>query len=239
MEYQVVNGQPQWTFWLYDLQGKRMAQIGCVLQSGNSVCTNQGVEVYFGSRLIMRGLTWACQNGSCTVAAQTPVVTDRLGSVRAYQANGTWRTLSYFPFGEEKTPVTPDGAEKFGTYVRDSTLGSQDYAMQRYYSANLSRFYSPDPGGIATANPRDPSTWNRYSYVSGDPVNSIDRHGLYATAQDCINNPNLQECTDPCAEMSELMSAGRGMLMMLGPMAGCGPIALPDGGGDEAEEDST
>ena len=28
MEYQVVNGQPQWTFWLYDIHGKRMAQIG-------------------------------------------------------------------------------------------------------------------------------------------------------------------------------------------------------------------
>ncbi len=243
MEYQVVNGQPQWTFWLYDIQGKRMAGVpsgpGCVPQSGNSVCTNQGVEVYFGSRLIMRGLTWAWQNGAWTIATQTPVVTDRLGSARAYQTNGTWTTLSYYPFGEEKTPVTPDGAGKFGTYIRDSTTPSQDYAMQRYYSANVGRFYSPDPGGVATANPRDPSTWNRYSYVSGDPVNSVDRRGLYTDDIDCLSNPDAPECTDPCAPMSEMMSLRRGMAMMLGPEPGCGPIALPDGGGDEAEEDST
>ena len=196
MQFETVNGQPQWTFWLYDIQGKRMAQIGCVLQSGNSVCTNQGVEVYFGSRLIMRGLTWAWQNGAWTIATQTPVVTDRLGSVRAYQTNGTWRTLSYFPFGEEKTPVTPDGAEKFGTYIRDSTTPSQDYAMQRYYSPNLGRFHSPDPGGIATANPRDPSSWNRYSYVQGDPVNRFDPKGLYAALPSCYWNEDDPECAD-------------------------------------------
>ena len=144
----------------------------------------------------MRGLTWACQNGSCTVAAQTPVVTDRLGSVRAYQTNGTWRTLSYFPFGEEKTPVTPDGAEKFGTYVRDSTLGSQDYAMQRYYSPNAGRFNSPDPGGVKTANPRDPGSWNRYAYVQGDPINGFDPKGLYAALPSCYWNEDDPECAD-------------------------------------------
>ena len=111
--------------------------------------------------------------------------------------------------------------------------------MQRYYSPNLGRFYSPDPGGIATANPRNPSTWNRYSYVSGDPVNSIDRHGLYTDDIDCLSNPDAPECTNPCAPMSEMMSLRRGMAMMLGAESGCGPIALPDGGGDEAEEDST
>jgi len=59
-----------------------------------------------------------------------------------------------------------DGREKFGTYFRD-TIG-QDYAQQRYYNAGMGRFWSVDPG---PANLGNPASWNRYAYVSGDPVN--------------------------------------------------------------------
>jgi RHS repeat-associated protein len=48
---------------------------------------------------------------------------------------------------------------------------------QRYYSSPIGRFLSPDPGGMKTANPRNPTSWNRYAYANDDPVNRIDPRG--------------------------------------------------------------
>jgi RHS repeat-associated protein len=170
MQYQTVNGQPQWTFYLYGIQGRRMAQFVCA-PSGtypyNTVCTAAGAHVYFAGKLI----------AATDATGRLLGVTDRQGSVRAAETNGTWATSSYYPYGEEKQPLAPDGMEKFGTYVRDSSLSGQDYARQRYYSPNLGRFNSPDPGGAGTRL-RSPLSWNRYSYVQGDPVNRTDPSGL-------------------------------------------------------------
>src|SRR5579872_578191 len=49
-------------------------------------------------------------------------------------------------------------------------------ADQRYYDEN-GGFWSPDPGGAATANPSDPNSWNRYAYAGNDPVNHLDPSG--------------------------------------------------------------
>jgi RHS repeat-associated protein len=124
------------------------------------------------------------------------VVTDRLGSVRA-NANG--ERFSYFPYGEERTS-TADGREKFGTYSRDP--GGQDYADQRYYSSATGRFNVPDPGGMKTATLTRPSTWNRYGYTSGDPVNFFDPNGRLEQAPNpCFPYPEEIPCVgggDPC-----------------------------------------
>ena len=50
--------------------------------------------------------------------------------------------------------------------------------MNRYYSSNLGRFYTPDPGEIRTSDPKRPGSWNRYAYVNNDPVNRHDPTGL-------------------------------------------------------------
>jgi RHS repeat-associated protein len=52
-----------------------------------------------------------------------------------------------------------------------------DYANQRYYASTYGRFNTPDPYA-GSAHPRNPLSWNRYSYVRGDPVNHSDRRGL-------------------------------------------------------------
>jgi RHS repeat-associated protein len=107
---------------------------------------------------------------------------DRLGSVRA--TTGSGRQYRYLPYGAEETGQAADGQVMFGTYVRDSTPSAQDYAGQRYYSNLMGRFLSPDPGGVKTANPKNPGSWNRYAYVNGDPVNFADPPGLYVV--DCV-----------------------------------------------------
>jgi len=88
------------------------------------------------------------------------------------QRNG----MSYYPWGEEKTS-TPNGQVKFATYFRD--MPGQDYADQRYYTATAGRFYTADPAALATADLKNPTTWNMYAYANDDPVNLNDPHGMF------------------------------------------------------------
>ena len=111
-------------------------------------------------------------------------MTDRLGSVRA---NGDGQRSNYYPYGQEMQ-ATPDGRTKFATYYRDTP--GLDYADQRYYANAGGRFLTPDPGGLSTADPSDPGSWNMYAYVKGDPVNSTDPTGLESDGSSlgCIIN---------------------------------------------------
>ena len=45
----------------------------------------------------------------------------------------------------------------------------------RFFSAHLGRFLSFDPVG---GNAPVPQSWNRYSYVLGNPVKHVDPYGL-------------------------------------------------------------
>jgi RHS repeat-associated protein len=100
--------------------------------------------------------------------------------------------MVYKAYGAERTS-TADGREKFGTYFRDGT--GLDYADQRYYG-DTGRFLSVDPGGMLTAALANPTSWNRYAYSLGDPINRIDSGGLYSCflgELGCSADP-----TDPC-----------------------------------------
>jgi RHS repeat-associated protein len=100
------------------------------------------------------------------------VATDRLGSV---VRKGT-TNYKYAPYGQEIGGATPNDTNKFATYTRDS-LSGLDYALNRYYKPEWGRFTSPDPYQ-ASGGPADPGSWNRYTYVGGDPVNYADPEGL-------------------------------------------------------------
>ena len=62
----------------------------------------------------------------------------------------------------------------YATYPRDGT--NLLYAQNRYYSSQILRFTTPDPYGEAWTG--TPQSFNRYAYVSGDPVNDNDPDGL-------------------------------------------------------------
>jgi RHS repeat-associated protein len=163
------NGYPgftggTWEFYFYGITGQKLVTTLCTYRSDGSLNCGAGSSyTYFGSRLIE--------------ANRSMVVTDRLGSVR--YSGGVSR--SYFPYGEERTS-TPDGTEKFGTYFRDGP--GQDYAQQRYYNNGTGRFWSVDPGGIATADASNPLSLNRYLYGLADPVNKFDPTGQIACDPD-------------------------------------------------------
>ena len=72
---------------------------------------------------------------------------------------------------------------------------------------------TPDPGGIRTADPKNPGSWNRYAYVNGDPVNFNDPSG------------RMIDCP-----VDDLRSAADGAVH---PMESCGEIGGGGDGGDE------
>jgi RHS repeat-associated protein len=82
-----------------------------------------------------------------------------------------------FPYREESVTTAQDRF-KFATYYRDSTTGL-DYADQRFYASAIGRFITPDPYQ-SSGEAMIPGTWNRYSYVVGDPINFFDPRGLLA-----------------------------------------------------------
>ncbi|MCP3998536.1 MAG: hypothetical protein GY722_26230, partial [bacterium] len=88
-------------------------------------------------------------------------------------------SYDYLPYGEEaESRYNP---LQFTGHERDSHLAGGaddlDYMHARYYSPYLSRFTSVDPvlGKLAM-----PQSWNRYGYVGGNPINSVDSKGLFA-----------------------------------------------------------
>jgi RHS repeat-associated protein len=144
--------------YLYTPEGKLAGKYTANWSTNGSVAFIQGGQpnVYFAGKQIQEGSNW--------------VMTDRLGSVRL---KGTERS-SYLPYGAEVTQ-TSDQRTKFATYYRDSA--GLDYAGQRYYGNGMGRFLTPDPGGARTADPKNPGSWNRYSYAGTDPVNFGDPTG--------------------------------------------------------------
>ncbi|MCC6589029.1 MAG: hypothetical protein IT168_20190 [Bryobacterales bacterium] len=157
----------------YGIDGKRLGIYKLLKQSGaGGLLRADKVQenVYVAGRLI-----W--QSGEF-------IVTDRLGSVVLRRSQGVVQKFSYYPYGQEKNVTYPDDREKFATYWRDSSAVTPfshtlDYADQRYYNSFWGRFASPDPCK-ASAAAEGPQSWNRYSYVEGDPVNRYDPNGLEA-----------------------------------------------------------
>jgi RHS repeat-associated protein len=134
------------------------------------------ISVYSGSISVGVGPANVYFAGRVIEDMGNPVGIDRLGSVGWGGPNATGYQAHY-PYGVEYT-VTANDRQKYATYTRDSLTGL-DYAVNRYYSSQWGRFLSPDPYG-GSASLSNPQTWNRYSYVAGDPISGIDPLGLCA-----------------------------------------------------------
>jgi RHS repeat-associated protein len=119
-------------------------------------------NIYFGKRL-------AQTSGEVIVA-------NRLGSARAWSAKKGAGKADFMPFGEKVQAATgDDDLSSFDGYKRAPS--GLDYAEQRYYSSSLGRFVSPDPYE-KSAKLGSPDSWNRYAFVSNDPINRTDPNGL-------------------------------------------------------------
>ena len=133
-------------------------------------------NAYFG------GLLMAKSQSSSQPLTLVALTQDRLGSI------GT-----YYPYGQNRSGNPPpplDGTEKFTGYFRDAETGL-DYAKNRYHAPGTGRFMTADPLR-ASARPTDPTSWNRYAYTHGDPINRVDRSGLVEGDEGC--DPDEDDC---------------------------------------------
>jgi RHS repeat-associated protein len=93
----------------------------------------------------------------------------------------------YHAYGREASGGTNEPSLsllKYTGHERDivGTEGSEtlDYMHARYYSPTVGRFLSVDPG--KDWDPRNPQTWNRYTYAHNSPLLKIDPDGRAALA---------------------------------------------------------
>ena len=64
-----------------------------------------------------------------------------------------------------------------GLDMADPSTGFYD-SLSRTYTPPSGRWLTPDPAGLAAADPSDPQTWNMYAYVRNNPTTLIDPTGL-------------------------------------------------------------
>src|ERR1700694_5520852 len=75
-------------------------------------------------------------------------------------------------------------AHKFTGDERDSE-SNLDHTQFRQYSPSLGRWMHPDPAGLAAVDPSNPQTWNRYAYVTNNPLSFTDPLGLNVDETGC------------------------------------------------------
>ena len=164
------------TFWSVNGQKLATYQVsqyqpwpGDIYTMPQLVATQTGTNYYFGGKLVKNSTGY--------------VTPDRLGSIG-----------KYFPYGQERPSASADGKEKFATYFRDSETGL-DYANNRYHQVGMGRFMTPDS---TTGKAADPSSWNKYAYVEGDPIGRIDPTGRSFCAIDFLEDGVVPLIDYPC-----------------------------------------
>jgi RHS repeat-associated protein len=126
---------------------------------------------------------------------------DWLGSSRF--ASTKSRTMyydgAYAPFGESYAESgTTD--RNFTGMDQDTISTAYDFPAREY--GIQGRWPSPDPAGLASVNPADPQSWNRYAYVRNSPLMMTDPTGLeYTTCYvdaGCVTDPSLSDDPNSC-----------------------------------------
>ena len=106
---------------------------------------------------------------------------------------------AYGPFGE---PYAGSGTSDlmFTGMDQDTTGNVYDFPAREY--GIQGRWPSPDPAGIASVDPTDPQTWNRYAYARNSPLEMIDPLGLDGIPVTCSGLPNGE------VDANQMISAG-------------------------------
>ncbi|MBK8812828.1 MAG: RHS repeat-associated core domain-containing protein [Acidobacteria bacterium] len=122
--------------------------------------------------------------------------------------------------GYDEVPETRKG---YTGYEKDEESGL-DFAQARYYNPKHGRYTSVDPL-TASANVKNPQTFNRYSYVLNSPYKFVDPLGLisettgaygsagqcdasYSSCYDSSNSGGFADPTEEPAAESQTPSAG-------------------------------
>lgn len=160
---------------------------------------------------------------------------DWLGSFRL--ASTPSRTVpfdtAYAPFGEPYAD-SANYTFAFTGQTQDTTSTVYDFPAREY--GIQGRWPSPDPAGIASVNPADPQTWNRYAYVRNSPLAMTDPTGFGPPPlmPDPIQvTTTVYLCDQTCQFYVQLFFGGYSWLS-LGSVGAGVPIPIGGGGGGGA-----
>jgi RHS repeat-associated protein len=107
------------------------------------------------------------------------IITDNTGKVIARKDFGAFGDETYTNQRTEQLGYKPEEVRQDYTgYQKDDESGLE-FAQTRYYNTKHGRFTSVDPL-TASANVKDPQTFNRYSYAMNSPYKFTDPLGLAA-----------------------------------------------------------
>jgi len=168
-----ANGNPPWLAQLvYGVQGRAHADLGKTIASGGGNT--------FTLPLVGGASMAGWSSSSTTVYGHS----DWQGSIRLNSTPS--RTVNsdavFAPFGEVYNSPTTWWYEFAG--LKSSLTSNVWDADYRHYHADQGRWLSPDPAGFAAADPSNPQSWNRYSYVMNDPMDYVDPSGLHQCPND-------------------------------------------------------
>jgi RHS repeat-associated protein len=150
--------------WVYDLAGHVVAQ------SPAGSTTPSRVDFWEGGR------HWAYSPDRTNLYF---IHTDWLGTEKATSNLGLTQGggCFYLPFGDGATCTSP--SEEYFTDQMVDTADSLMISPAREYNPRLAIWMRPDPAGLAAVDVTNPQTWNRYAYVTNNPVSMTDPFGLW------------------------------------------------------------
>jgi len=113
-------------------------------------------------------------------------VPDWQGSYRIASTQGRALKFSqaFAPFGESYALSGTGSRQSFAGNNSDTETDMADAGMREEHTTQ-GRWISPDPAGLGAVSLADPQSWNRYAYVSNNPLISVDPSGL--------EDPNFEE----------------------------------------------
>src|SRR5271163_5242221 len=154
--------------WMFDL-------------SGNALTASvPGTTQFYGAEYFVGGRDW----GTLSTGGVNFRYPDWVGNGRVWQdvAGTVTQQAAFGPFGDGL--FAPRGgsccslqAGMFDSAWQDSANNTY-HTLNREYSPAQGRWLTPDPAGMAAVDPTNPQSWNRYAYVTNNPVSFTDPTGL-------------------------------------------------------------
>jgi RHS repeat-associated protein len=149
---------------------------------GNFKLSAIGQNAYY-SEYPFPGGSFESENGGATGVQ----LADWLGTSRlfySYTGGGFGQSGAHAPFGEAY--AYNNGSPKdFTGQQNDGNMNNTTYYFpQRQYRSSQGRWLSPDPAGLAAADPTNPQSWNRYAYVLNNPLSTADSTGLLGDCEE-------------------------------------------------------
>ena len=162
-----LNNSGSYTQILYNPQGQTFA-----------FASNQAASYV---NMSLPGGTMAVENGNGPWLYRHG---DWLGSVRLVSlpsgSSRVWYDGAFGPYGEnyaEQGEIDRTFTGQGQAVVNSGSYPLYDFLMREYHPV-WGRWVSPDPAGLGAVNPANPQSWNRYAYVTNNPLALTDPTGL-------------------------------------------------------------